>query len=56
MDVSVTPATDFDWQDLGIDEQEYGRLQSQVSDIYQKVNRIMKRKDITLDDIDFELN
>ncbi|QIH40284.1 type I restriction endonuclease subunit R [Flavobacterium sp. Sr18] len=48
--------TDFDWEDLGIDEQEYEDYKAKYLDIYQKVKQdTEKQKTSILDDIDFEL-
>lgn len=48
--------TDFDWEDLGIDEQEYEDYKAKYLDIYQKVKQDNeKKKTSILDDIDFEL-
>lgn len=48
--------TDFDWQDLGIDEQEYEDYKAKYLDIYQKVKQDTEKQKISiLDDIDFEL-
>lgn len=48
--------TDFDWEDLGIDEQEYEDYKAKYLDIYQKVKQDNeKQKTSILDDIDFEL-
>jgi len=48
--------TDFDWADLGIEEQEYEDYKAKYLDIYQKVKQDNeKQKTSILDDIDFEL-
>lgn len=48
--------TDFDWEDLGIDEQEFEDYKSKYLDLYEKVKRDNeKHKTSILDDIDFEL-
>jgi len=48
--------TDFDWDDLLIDEDEYNNYKTQYLDIYQKVKQDnQKQKTSILDDIDFEL-
>jgi type I restriction enzyme R subunit len=48
--------TDFDWEDLGIDEQEFEDYKSKYLDLYEKVKRDNeKQKTSILDDIDFEL-
>ena len=48
--------TDFDWDDLLIDEQEYEDYKSKYLDLYEKVKRDNeKQKTSILDDIDFEL-
>ncbi|HSD07643.1 type I restriction endonuclease subunit R [Flavobacterium sp.] len=48
--------TDFDWEDLGIDEQEFEDYKAKYLDLYQKVKRDNeKQKTSILDDIDFEL-
>ena len=48
--------TDFDWDDLGIDEQEFEDYKAKYLDIYQKVKQDNeKQKTSILDDIDFEL-
>jgi type I restriction enzyme R subunit len=48
--------TDFDWDDLLIDEQEYEDYKAKYLDMYQKVKRDNeKQKTSILDDIDFEL-
>ena len=48
--------TDFDWEDLGIDEQEFEDYKSKYLDLYEKVKRdTEKQKTSILDDIDFEL-
>lgn len=48
--------TDFDWEDLAIDEQEFEDYKGKYLDLYQKVkqdNQVQKTS--ILDDIDFEL-
>ena len=48
--------TDFDWEDLLIDEQEFEDYKSKYLDLYEKVKRNNeKQKTSILDDIDFEL-
>ena len=48
--------TDFDWEDLLIDEQEFEDYKSKYLDLYEKVKRDNeKQKTSILDDIDFEL-
>ena len=48
--------TDFDWEDIAIDEQEFEDYKSKYLDLYQKVQRDQqKQKTSILDDIDFEL-
>lgn len=48
--------TDFDWEDLRIDEQEFEDYKSKYLDLYEKVKRDNeKQKTSILDDIDFEL-
>jgi type I restriction enzyme R subunit len=48
--------TDFDWEDLLIDEQEFEDYKSKYLDLYEKVKRENeKQKTSILDDIDFEL-
>ncbi|AOW19586.1 type I restriction endonuclease subunit R [Urechidicola croceus] len=48
--------TDFDWEDLGIDEQTFEDYKSKYLDLYEKVkNDRQKHKTSILDDIDFEL-
>lgn len=48
--------TDFDWEDLGINEQEFEDYKSKYLDLYEKVKRDNeKQKTSILDDIDFEL-
>lgn len=48
--------TDFDWEDLPIDEQEFEDYKSKYLDLYEKVKRdTEKQKTSILDDIDFEL-
>jgi type I restriction enzyme R subunit len=48
--------TDFDWEDLPIDEQEFEDYKSKYLDLYQKVKQESQvHKTSILDDIDFEL-
>ncbi|WP_054851342.1 type I restriction endonuclease subunit R [Olleya sp. ITB9] len=48
--------TDFDWDDLGIDEQTFEDYKSKYLDLHDKVkNESQKHKTSILDDIDFEL-
>ncbi|MDG1730399.1 MAG: type I restriction endonuclease subunit R [Algibacter sp.] len=48
--------TDFDWDDLPIDEQEFEDYKGKYLDLYEKVKReSAKEKTSILDDIDFEL-
>ncbi|AWG22861.1 deoxyribonuclease HsdR [Flavobacterium faecale] len=48
--------TDFDWEDIAIDEQEFEDYKSKYLDLYEKVKRDTKKeKTSILDDIDFEL-
>ena len=48
--------TDFDGEDIAIDEQEFEDYKSKYLDLYQKVQRDQqKQKTSILDDIDFEL-
>ena len=48
--------TDFDWEDLQIDAQEFEDYKSKYLDLYQKVKQDTKKeKTSILDDIDFEL-
>lgn len=48
--------TDFNWDDLLIDEQEYNNYKGKYLDLYQKVKQESeKHKTSILDDIDFEL-
>jgi len=48
--------TDFDWEDLLINEQEFEDYKSKYLDLYEKVKRENeKQKTSILDDIDFEL-
>ncbi|WP_017496807.1 type I restriction endonuclease subunit R [Flavobacterium sp. WG21] len=48
--------TDFDWDDLPIDEQEFEDYKSKYLDLYEKVKQDnQKQKTSILDDIDFEL-
>jgi type I restriction enzyme R subunit len=48
--------TDFDWEDLPIDEQEFEDYKSKYLDLYEKVKQdTQKQKTSILDDIDFEL-
>ena len=48
--------TDFDWDDLPIDEQEFEDYKGKYLDLYDKVKRETQKEKISiLDDIDFEL-
>lgn len=48
--------TDFSWEGLGIDEQEFENFKSKYLDLYEKVKRdTAKEKTSILEDIDFEL-
>lgn len=48
--------TDFNWDDLGIDEQTFENYKSKYLDLYDKVRQdTAKEKASILDDIDFEL-
>lgn len=48
--------TDFEWEDLGIDEQTFENYKSKYLDVYEKVKSdTQKHKTSILDDIDFEL-
>ena len=48
--------TDFDWDDLPIDEQEFEDYKGKYLGIYEKVKREAKKEKISiLDEIDFEL-
>jgi type I restriction enzyme R subunit len=48
--------TDFDWDDLPLDEQEFEDYKGKYLDLYEKVKRdTAKEKTSILDDIDFEL-
>ncbi len=48
--------TDFNWEDLPIDAQEFEDYKSKYLDLYEKVKRdTQKEKTSILDDIDFEL-
>jgi type I restriction enzyme R subunit len=48
--------TDFDWEDIAIDEQEFEDYKSKYLDLYEKVKRDSEvQKTSILDDIDFEL-
>lgn len=48
--------TDFNWEDLGIDEQTFEGYKSKYLDLYDKVKRnTAKQKTSILDDVDFEL-
>ena len=48
--------TDFDWEDLQIDAQEFEDYKSKYLDLHEKVKRDTKKeKTSILDDIDFEL-
>ncbi len=48
--------TDFNWEDLPLDEQEFEDYKGKYLDIYEKVKREAQKEKISiLDDIDFEL-
>lgn len=48
--------SDFTWEDLGMDEQEFENYKSKYLDLYDKVKRdTQKQKESILDDIDFEV-
>jgi type I restriction enzyme R subunit len=48
--------TDFSWEGLGIEEQDFDNYKSKYLDLYQKVKQNeAKQKTSILDDIDFEL-
>jgi type I restriction enzyme R subunit len=48
--------TDFDWEDLPLDEQEFEDYKGKYLDLYEKVKREAQKEKISiLDDIDFEL-
>ncbi|MRX63718.1 type I restriction endonuclease subunit R [Maribacter luteus] len=48
--------TDFDWEDLTIDEQEYEDYKSKYLDLYDRIKQDRaKQKTSILEDIDFEL-
>ena len=48
--------TDFDWEDLPLDAQEFEDYKGKYLDIYEKVKREAQKEKISiLDDIDFEL-
>lgn len=48
--------TDFDWDDLPLDEQAYEDYKSKYLDLYEKVKREKQKEKVSiLDDIDFEL-
>ena len=48
--------TDFDWEDLPLDEQEFEDYKGKYLDLYEKVKRDNKKEKVSiLDDIDFEL-
>lgn len=48
--------TDFDWDDLPLDEQEFNDYKGKYLGIYEKVKREAQKEKISiLDDIDFEL-
>jgi len=48
--------TDFNWEDLGIDEQTFENYKTKYLDLYDKVKRDnSKQKTSILEDIDFEL-
>jgi len=48
--------TDFNWEDLGIDEQTFENFKSKYLDLYDKVKQdTTKQKTSILEDVDFEL-
>ncbi|MRT92634.1 type I restriction endonuclease subunit R [Ancylomarina sp. 16SWW S1-10-2] len=48
--------TDFNWEDLPLDEQEYEDYKGKYLDLYEKVKREKQKEKVSiLDDIDFEL-
>ncbi|MDC0100613.1 type I restriction endonuclease subunit R [Crocinitomicaceae bacterium] len=48
--------TDFDWEDLPLDEQDFEDYKGKYLDLYEKVKRETQKEKISiLDDIDFEL-
>lgn len=48
--------TDFDWDDLPLDEQEFEDYKGKYLDLYDKVRREAQKEKVSiLDDIDFEL-
>jgi type I restriction enzyme R subunit len=47
--------TDFDWEDLPIDEQEFKTTKQVLRLVPKKVKQDTQKKDFILDDIDFEL-
>ena len=48
--------TDFNWEDLPLDEQEFKDYEGKYRDLYDKVKREAQKEKISiLDDIDFEL-
>ena len=48
--------TDFDWEDLPMDKQEFEDYKGKYLDLYEKVKRDAQKEKISiLDDIDFEL-
>jgi type I restriction enzyme R subunit len=48
--------TDFDWEDLPLNEQEFEDYKGKYLDLYEKVKREAQKEKISiLDDIDFEL-
>ena len=48
--------TDFDWEDIGMDEQEFEDYKSKYLDLYDRIKGdITKNKTSILNDIDFEL-
>jgi len=52
----LTTFTDFDFADLGIDEQQFENYKGKYLDIYDKVRRENEKEKVSiLDDIDFEL-
>ena len=48
--------TDFDWKDLGINEQTFENYKSKYLDLYDSIkNNHVKQKTSILDDVDFEV-
>lgn len=48
--------TDFDWEDLPLDEQEFEDYKGKYLDLYEKVKREAQKEKVSiLEDIDFEL-